>query len=554
MQHIPSYPEIYAIGHRQIREIFSGPVVIEEKIDGSQISLSRIGGELNMRSKGKDIIIDAPEKMFNAAVETAKSLNLHDGWVYRGEYLCLSGDTRVKKVSGGRHDKYMTLETLYQLQNEPIKQSYISKGLRKRKPRASRRKTRWGKEGCPRLYSLDIGLDKVVKNRIVKVIHSGEKETLCITTRKGLSIKSTAEHKFWTPRGWTEARALSVGDCVGIIDDTVYRMTKRVFGYDHKAIKELWAMLKRTRSCEKCGADRGLQIHHIDQDFRNNKADNLQVVCVQCHGKIPRTLKPTAASYEFDSIQSIEPAGKIDCYDVEMEGGETLASFVAEGFIVHNCKPKHNTLAYSRVPKKHIILFDVMTAPEVYLTPAEKRVEADRLGLECVPCFHEGTATLTAGVAETLLQMDSILGGTKVEGFVVKNYALFTPDKKIAIAKYVSEAFKEKHQHEWKKTNPTQNDVVVHLIGELKTPARWQKAVQHLRDDGKLTETPQDIGALLKEIQADVLKEEAGEIKESLFKHFWPQIARGIIGGAPEWYKEQVGIVNLSTKQEGVSA
>jgi ATP-dependent RNA circularization protein (DNA/RNA ligase family) len=35
---ILSYPSIYALGHRAIRELFDGPVVVEEKIDGSQFS------------------------------------------------------------------------------------------------------------------------------------------------------------------------------------------------------------------------------------------------------------------------------------------------------------------------------------------------------------------------------------------------------------------------------------------------------------------------------------------------------------------------------------
>lgn len=295
---LSSYPEIHAVGHRAIKSIFDGPVVIEEKVDGSQFSMCRaLNGDMLCRSKGKDIVIDAPEKMFNAAIETARCLDLHPGWVYRGEYL----------------------------------------------------------------------------------------------------------------------RA-----------------------------------------------------------------------------------------------------------------------------------PKHNTLAYDRIPAKHIILFDVMTGMEMYLTPAEKHIEARRLGLECVPTLHEGVINPEAislpALAEELLGRDSILGGVKVEGFVIKNYNQFTPDGKIAIAKHVSEAFKEKHLHEWKKSNPTQSDVVQHLVGELKTNARWQKAVQHLRDNGTLTETPKDIGALLKEVQADVLKEEESEIRDRLFKHFWPQIQRGIIAGLPEWYKQSIGI------------
>jgi len=41
-----SYPSVYAIGHKAIEEIFLGPVLIEEKIDGSQFSWGIIDGEL----------------------------------------------------------------------------------------------------------------------------------------------------------------------------------------------------------------------------------------------------------------------------------------------------------------------------------------------------------------------------------------------------------------------------------------------------------------------------------------------------------------------------
>lgn len=304
MNRINSYPSIYALGHRAIADILSSPVVIEEKIDGSQFSMSRTEGVLSCRSKGKDLIVDAPEKMFTKAIITAQQLDLHDGWTYRCEYL-----------------------------------------------------------------------------------------------------------------------------------------------------------------------------------------------------------------------QS----------------------------------PKHNTLAYARVPSGHLMVFDVCTGPETYLTPAEKRLECSRIGLECVPCFFDGFADavpdggfiLSKGYAEELLSKESVLGGCKVEGFVIKNYSIFTPDKKIAIAKYVSEAFKEKHLKEWKSSNPTQTDVVQLIIAELKTNARWTKGVQHLREAGSLTETPQDIGPLLKEVQSDVKREESDYIKEKLFTHFWPQIQRGVIAGLPEFYKAHLASKTL---------
>ena len=43
--------------------------------------------------------------------------------------------------------------------------------------------------------------------------------------------------------------------------------------------------------------------------------------------------------------------------------------------------------------------------------------------------------------------------------------------------------------------NPNRGDMIALLIQELTTPARWQKAVQHLREDGKLEGSPRDIVA-----------------------------------------------------------
>lgn len=291
MNHLNSYPSIYALGHRSIREIFSGPVTVEEKVDGSQFSMwRRAGGELVCRSKGQQIVIDAPEKMFIQAVDSAKSLDLHEGWIYRCEYL-----------------------------------------------------------------------------------------------------KS----------------------------------------------------------------------------------------------------------------------------------------------------PKHNTLSYSRTPFNNLAVFDICSGIEEYLDPAAKLIECQRIGLEVVPLIYSGVVGDISQI-ESFLELESFLGGCKIEGVVVKNYSLFTHEKKVAIGKFVSEDFKEKHGKEWKASNPTAGDFVLTLTQQLRTEARWRKGVQHLREAGLLTDTPADIGPLMKEVSLDLHKEEADEIKESLFKHFWPKIARGATAGLPEFYKAEL--------------
>jgi len=202
-------------------------------------------------------------------------------------------------------------------------------------------------------------------------------------------------------------------------------------------------------------------------------------------------------------------------------------------------KPKHNTLAYDRVPKKNIIIFDIATEGQNYLPDLAVAIEAERLGLEIVPLLFCG---VVKGVDQlkTLLDRVSILGGQKIEGVVIKNYEKFTDDKKTMMAKYVNPEFQEKHQRSWRKENPTRGDVINNIISEYQTEARWQKAVQHLREGGQLKQSPQDIGNLIKAVKEDVKSECEEEIKQKLFDRFWGEISRRVAAGLPEWYKEKL--------------
>lgn len=200
-------------------------------------------------------------------------------------------------------------------------------------------------------------------------------------------------------------------------------------------------------------------------------------------------------------------------------------------------KPKQNTLCYERIPEKHLIIYDINTGLEQYMSYEDKKAEAERIGLECVPLLYRGKVE-TYDQFKQFLELTSVLGGCKVEGVVIKNYIQFTRDKKVAMGKYVSESFQEIHQGDWRKRHPTRKDVVGQIILEYKTDARWQKAVQHLEENGDYLGEMKDIPKLLKEVNQDVLKECKDEILDTLFKHFWKEISKGITRGLPEWYKE----------------
>lgn len=204
-------------------------------------------------------------------------------------------------------------------------------------------------------------------------------------------------------------------------------------------------------------------------------------------------------------------------------------------------KPRHNGLAYDRIPNQHVILFDINSGHEVYLSQDDKRAEAERLGLETVPLLSSGVVS-DINEFRQFLTRESVLGGQPIEGVVVKpvDYNVFGPDKKCLLGKFVSEAFKETQAKTWRIDNPTKGDVLEQLGAAFTTQARWMKAVQHLRERGELEQSPRDIAKLMSEVPTDVQKECEDEIKDKLFQWAWPQLRRMVTRGVPEWYKNEL--------------
>lgn len=204
-------------------------------------------------------------------------------------------------------------------------------------------------------------------------------------------------------------------------------------------------------------------------------------------------------------------------------------------------KPKHNTLAYERVPKGYIIIFDINSGEEEYLGYTEKYDECTRLGLECIRRLYAGPGeSLTQPMLMTMLDEVSVLGWQKIEGVVIKNYWRFGLDKKVLMGKHVSEAFKEIHGADWKERNPKSGDILEQITLKYRTPARWAKAVQHLKERGVSTGTVSDIGNLMRECQEDFLSECEQEVKDMLWGWAKDKVTRSISAGLPQWFKEQL--------------
>jgi hypothetical protein len=253
-------------------------------------------------------------------------------------------------------------------------------------------------------------------------------------------------------------------------------------------------------------------------------------------------LKCKSKSVIFDNLEG----GYANMFELAVQTIKELKPLLNEGWTYRAeflNKEKHNVLNYSRMPKKNLIIFDIDNGFEAYMPYIDKKNEADRLGLECVPLLFYGKVDNFESFKD-LLEKDSILGGVKIEGVVIKNYSRYGSDKKVLMAKYVSEKFKERHNKEWKVT--TKKDILQEIGDSLRSEARWQKAIQHLKEKGELENSPRDIGALLKEINIDILSECKDEINKRLFDWGWKKISGMTVRGFPQWYKEK-----LAEKQFG---
>jgi len=214
-------------------------------------------------------------------------------------------------------------------------------------------------------------------------------------------------------------------------------------------------------------------------------------------------------------------------------------------------KQRQVALSYGRVPKKFLALYDICTGLEEYAPPEVVKEWGGILGLDVAPYFYVGPGD---GIAKAqlvaFLENESVLGGVKVEGVVVKNPGRFGLDKKALMGKLVREEFVELHDKAWRGDNPRGKDIIEGLGEKYRSEARWMKAIQHLAEAGQLQNAPQDIGPLLREIPADILKEEEDAIKAALFKWAWPQISRKAVAGFPAWYKERVTLPDLGMAEK----
>ena len=219
--------------------------------------------------------------------------------------------------------------------------------------------------------------------------------------------------------------------------------------------------------------------------------------------------------------------------------GETLA------------KSRHNVLTYKNVPENHIALFAIRDLDnDIFLTHEEVALVADSLDIDCVKLLYNGKLSQEEIVnkdefLEKFVDNESQLGGTNMEGCVIKNFSrgMHAGGHDIPYfmqAKYVADQFRERAKLPKNKQSPQAKWEAV--INSYCTEARWDKGIQHLKEEGVLKNSPKDIGVIIKEIYRDITEESKEEILDYLWKTFGNDLLkRSVSGFAPYYLKKLEG-------------
>ena len=253
-------------------------------------------------------------------------------------------------------------------------------------------------------------------------------------------------------------------------------------------------------------------------------------------------------SVDFDEDHPVEKTFKVGV-EKAIEAFSEMP--VSEGSRIHIfgeyfASPKHNTLGYERIPKNHIMIYDIAIEEKdgflEWANYVDKKAVAEAYGFEVVPLIWSGDGKdLTNEMMLEFLKRESVLGKEIVEGIVIKNTEkTFDPIKfphfagNTPAGKFVRSEFKERNNEEWK----VKKGGMEVFLESINPEARWKKAVQHLKDQGKLEGNMKDMAILIAENVKDFEEEEKENVKEILYEIHKKQIIGKLNGGFADYYKK----------------
>jgi len=322
-----------------------------------------------------------PFEMGGLVFEIKAPIFVYREW-HRHRTQCLVGDTKITLVTPNGTTFKRAIREIFDLRHGGVVDSAPAKHRNgysqagKPMTRGARRKNAWRTRVLPNCQHRTLRvLDEatgVFHTALMKdVWESGVKPVFKVTAGQ-YQVTASAEHPFFTARGWIKTKELVAGDRIA-------RMGKVATDGPPlpPALRKgigVWTSMMRTRllgdssKCYKCGEifpKKDIELDHVIPVTDDLKLaldeKNLAPICVDCHlvksaGEQPDRREQTRRGVRWEKVTTLpEFVGEEMTYDIEVSG--THHNYCANDLVVHN--------SYNEMSARYIPLPDENYTPDV---------------------------------------------------------------------------------------------------------------------------------------------------------------------------------------------
>lgn len=200
-------------------------------------------------------------------------------------------------------------------------------------------------------------------------------------------------------------------------------------------------------------------------------------------------------------------------------------------------KPNHNTIKYDRVPLNNLYLFGAMVGDtQDHMVTGGLIEMADHLEIDPPNVIICGMVE-SVGELNEFMTHQSYLGGSVVEGVVIKNYNRTYDPLQVhsqeyigypMAAKYVRDDFTVSNAKQWNTLSRKKG--VDSLVDRFFIEARFRKTIQHLCEDGKIEYQKKDLQFLIPEFFDDLMDEKKDEMTRMIMGEIFKALRRRASG------------------------
>lgn len=319
-----------------------------------------------------------PFEMCELAIEVQAPIFVFREW-HRHRTQCLSGDTRITCSSPTGATFKRTIKEIYDLKHGGVadrapkqhKNGTSKAGTPVFRP--ARRKDAWRYRVLPNcqertLRVLNEATGEFETGSMAEVWESGVKELFLLSVN-GHSIKTSAEHPFFTRRGWVKMKDIVVGDQLARMGKIA--ANERPIPPSLRQGIGVWTTMMRTRlikdidNCYVCGCSfpkSSLELDHVipvaDDLSKALEPSNLKPVCPKCHRAKTDTEQPsrdgmTRRGVRWERVSELpHSVGEEMTYDIELRGDHH--NYIANDFVVHNSYNEFSA-RYAQMPNLHYL-------------------------------------------------------------------------------------------------------------------------------------------------------------------------------------------------------